>query len=174
MISRMDDMCHLCFNNITNNPSFSFVLYLKLRWSKSIQEEREAPQQIILGAMDPKLCVLLSLAAYVEFCFESRLVEESSFVFGEMKRTQKMIRSVLQQAIGDEGIGEGMGLIGTHSFRKGPVTHASRCRLSREVISKRGRWKNRTRMVDVYIDVNVLLPDTTAAAKLCGPNGACE
>ena len=174
MISRMDDMCHLCFDNITSNPSFSFALCLKLRWSKNIVEEREAPQQIILGAMDPRLCVLLTLAAYVEFCHQARLVEESSFVFGAMKRTQKMLRVILQLVMEEGGISAGMGLIGTHSFQKGQGTYASRCGLSREVISKRGRWKNRTRMVDVYIDMNVPLPDATAAAKLCGPNGACK
>ena len=174
MISRMDDMCHLSFDNITNNPSFAFALCLKLRWSKNIQEEREAPQQIILGAMDPRLCVLLTLAAYIEFCYKSRQVEGSGFVFGDIKRTQKVLRTVLQGVMSEEGIASGLGLIGTHSFRKGPATYASRCGLSREVISKRGRWKNRARMVDVYIDMNVPLPDATAAAKLCGPNGACK
>ena len=44
MISRLDDMCHLCFENITNNPSFSFALCLRMRWSKNISEERESPQ----------------------------------------------------------------------------------------------------------------------------------
>ena len=31
MISRVDDMCHLSFENITNNPSFPFALCLKFR-----------------------------------------------------------------------------------------------------------------------------------------------
>ena len=31
MISQMDDMCHVSFDNVTSNPSFSFALCLRMR-----------------------------------------------------------------------------------------------------------------------------------------------
>ena len=174
MISRVDDMCHLSFENITNNPSFPFALCLKLRWSKNIAEERESPQQIILGSMDPRVCVLLNLAGFVEYCYRSGLQEQSSFVFGKVSIAQKFLRTILQKTTEAAAFNTRDGLIGTHSLRKGPATYASRCGLSREIITKRGRWRNHTRMVDIYIDINCPVPDAIAAAKLCGPNGACK
>ena len=163
-------------NTMTNNPSFPFALCVRMQWSKNISEEREAPQQIMLGSMDPRVCVLLNLAAYVEFLHIVRLQEQSPFLFGKASIAQQTIRKVLQVTTSqaEKIFDDIMGLIGTHSFRKGPATYASRCGLAREVIAKRGRWRNNKRMVDIYIDINVPLPDAQAAAKLCGPSGACK
>ena len=33
------------------------------------------------------------------------------------------------------------GLLGTHSFRKGPATYTSRCGVARDIVNGRGRWK---------------------------------
>ena len=35
-------------------------------WSKNITEERESPEQVLLGAMDPNYCVLLALAIHLK------------------------------------------------------------------------------------------------------------
>ena len=139
MISRMDDMCHLSFDNVTNNPSFPFALCLRMRWSKNITEERESPQQIMLGAMDPRVCVLINLAAFVEYAHIVKLPEPSRFIFGTSSAAQKTIRGILKKAVDDNAFNSSQGLIGTHSFRKGPATYISRCGLAREVIAKRGR-----------------------------------
>ncbi len=61
MISRIDDMCHLRYTDFSNHLDFPFTLQLQLRWSKNIVEEQSCPHQIVIGAMDTLLCVLLNL-----------------------------------------------------------------------------------------------------------------
>jgi hypothetical protein len=41
-------------------------LKTKLNWSKNVRDERDAPWQIILGAMDTTYCVLVSTAIWLE------------------------------------------------------------------------------------------------------------
>ena len=77
MISRIDDMCHLRYNDFSNHLDFPFTLRLQLRWSKNIIEERACPHQVVLGAMDPLLCVLLNLAAFIELEGLGNFPEES-------------------------------------------------------------------------------------------------
>ena len=36
-----------------------------MRWSKNILEERDATNQIILGAMDPVFCPILGITAHL-------------------------------------------------------------------------------------------------------------
>jgi hypothetical protein len=40
-----------------------------MNWSKNVQEERDAPFQIVLGCMDTLYCVLMSLVFWLEFQF---------------------------------------------------------------------------------------------------------
>ena len=173
-ISRVDDMCHFRFSDITSNPSFHFALSCQLRWSKNIMEERDSPQQIILGAMDPRVCPMMNLIHYIEYSKLNNLLQEGEFLFGE-KGTSEQVRKQLIGLFEDPDFKQlAVGLLGTHSFRKGPATYASRCGLSRDVISRRGRWKGGKQMVDTYIDINLPVPDAMAASKLCGPDGACK
>jgi len=65
------------------------------------------------------------------------------------------------------------GLIGTHSLRKYPSTHARRNGCSRDDVAFRGRWKRRTEQVDTYIDVELPYPDAKVAAALC-IGGPCK
>jgi hypothetical protein len=58
MIARIDDTQFL-MENLTAHPDFDFTLQSKLTWSKNVHEERDAPNQILIGAMDPWFCVLL-------------------------------------------------------------------------------------------------------------------
>ena len=59
-----------------------------------------------------------------------------------------------------------IGLIGTHSLRKYPSTHARRNGCSRDDIDFRGRWKRHTKQVGTYIDVDLPYPDAKVAAAL--------
>ena len=61
------------------------------------------------------------------------------------------------------------GLLGTHSFRKGPATYASRCGVARDIVNGRGRWRRNRKQVDVYIDIWLPYPDALITGKLCGP-----
>ena len=174
MISRIDDMCHLRYNDFSNHLDFPFTLRLQLRWSKNIIEERACPHQIILGAMDPLLCVLLNLAAFIELEGFGNFPEEGDeFIFGT--KAERTIRMCLEEIITDPAFKDLVkGLLGTHSFRKGPATYASRCGVSRDIVNGRGRWRRNKKQVDVYIDIWLPYPDALIAGKLCGPAGPCR
>ena len=66
MISRIDDTCHLQYTDFSNHLDFTFTLQLQLTWSKNIVKEQLYPLQIVLGAMDLLLCVLLNPGAFIE------------------------------------------------------------------------------------------------------------
>ena len=57
-------------NDILPNPDFPFALKCQFKWSKNIVEERQTPQQILLGAMDEDFCVLCALGIYLQFVLE--------------------------------------------------------------------------------------------------------
>lgn len=63
----MDDTTQVKMENIRIHDSFSFALKTRLNWSKNVNEERDAPWQIVLGCMDQLYCVLISLALWLEF-----------------------------------------------------------------------------------------------------------
>ena len=138
-ISRIDDMCHFRTDDLSNNPSFQFALCCQLRWSKNIMEERDSPQQLVLASMDPKVCVLMNLVHYVEYSRLNNMLEDTHLLFGA-KGTNEQIRKLLGIIFLDPDFKRlSSGLLGTLSFRKGSETYASRCGLSRDIISRRGR-----------------------------------
>ena len=57
--------------------------------------------------------------------------------------------------------------LGSHSLRKSAATHARQNGCTRDEIDLRGRWKKKTRQVDVYIDTEVPYPDARVAGTLC-------
>ena len=59
-------------------------------------------------------------------------------------------------------------------MRKGACTYAIRTGVAREFVIRRGRWRAKKQVVDIYIDVNQPYPDAMAACKLCGPKGSCR
>eukprot|EP00957_Ditylum_brightwellii_P187490 14278511-Ditylum_brightwellii.AAC.1 len=60
-VVRLDDTCHVKKKNITPCFQFLFALLCCLCWSENVREERDAPEQIMLGAMDYRYCILLAL-----------------------------------------------------------------------------------------------------------------
>lgn len=66
LIARVDDMMKLQLSNFSYNPQHTFTLMYQMRWSNNITEERETPQQLVVGSMDERLCSLLNLAVYFE------------------------------------------------------------------------------------------------------------
>ena len=65
-------------------------------------------------------------------------------------------------------------ILGSHSVRKGSLTYGTCSGLSREYVIRRGCWRSKKLVVDIYIDLNQPYPDALAAYKLCGPKGACK
>jgi hypothetical protein len=63
--------------DVKPNPQYTFTLLATMCWSKNILDEQDAPDQILLGAMDWWYCVLLELALWLEIDEET-----SPFLFG--------------------------------------------------------------------------------------------
>jgi len=66
LIARNDDICHFLVDDPKGHPDYNFALKTKVRWSKNITEERNCPDQILLGSIDDSMCMLLQLAIYLE------------------------------------------------------------------------------------------------------------
>ena len=54
-------------------------------------DERDSPQQIVLGAMDPRVCPMMNLIQYIEYSKLNNLLQEGEFLFGE-KGTSEQVR----------------------------------------------------------------------------------
>ncbi|EEY63600.1 uncharacterized protein PITG_15974 [Phytophthora infestans T30-4] len=104
--------------------------------------------------MDPRMCPLLNLAVYIEATVN---VARSSFLFGNPNDKDRVVRRFLADTIKkSEFKSLKTGKLGTHSFRKGAATYATR-----------------SGVVDVYIDNTQPYPDACTAAVLAGPAGPC-
>jgi hypothetical protein len=80
MIARIDDTTQFLMENLTAHPDFDFTLQSKLTWSKMCT--KSAPNQILIGAMDPWFCVLFALAVWLEVFIESGRGALTPYVFG--------------------------------------------------------------------------------------------
>ena len=169
LITRIDDMMKLQLTNLMFNLENPFTVLAKLRWSKNITEERDAPEQIVFGSMEPLLCPILNLAIYIE-----TRTNDSPFVFGNPINGHTIVRKALQAAVGDVRFKRMKdGKLGTHSFRKGAATYASRAGAIKDHVDRRGRWRRKKATVDIYIDTNLPYPDALVASTLTGPGGPC-
>ena len=143
MIARLDDVFRFRREDITRNIEFPFALKSKMKWSKNVLEERDAPDQIILGAMDHSFCPLLAIAIHTEI--PSRLgaigvTEDDTSLFGVKKgKMASLFRQITSEPTFPQ-VTEGK--IGTHSIRKLPATFARRNGCSRDDVDARGRWKH--------------------------------
>ena len=157
----------------SNYIEFPFTLRLQLRWSKTIVEEWAYTHQLVLGAMDPLVCVLLNPAGFIELEGLANFPEEDDdFIFG--KKAEITIRLCLEEIVSNRDFKDIVkGLLGTHSFRKGSATSASRCDIDRDIVNGRGMWRKNRKQVDTYIDVWQPYPDALVSGKLCGICGAC-
>ena len=66
MIARVDDTCQVRIDNLQSHPTFPFALKTRLKWSKNVYDERDAPWQVILGSYETKFCVIVSLGLWLE------------------------------------------------------------------------------------------------------------
>ena len=54
----------------------------RIAWStKNVREERDAPQQLLMRAMDSRFCVLLNLGLWMEYNLEAHPIEGNNLVF---------------------------------------------------------------------------------------------
>ena len=67
---------------------FDYALQVHLKWTKNCLEERDAPEQIILGSSDQDFCVLSLLSIHLQYLLEFLNGENSEFLFcdsGDLK-----------------------------------------------------------------------------------------
>lgn len=121
--------------------------------------------------MDPKMCALLSLAVYIE---STANVSSSEFLYTNPNDGDRVVRRYLANMVKHDGFKKlKAGNIGTHSLRKGAATYATRSGISKGFVNRRGRWRTRKGVVDIYIDNTQPYPDAKTAAVLTGPAGPC-
>ena len=81
----LDDVAMFDHENLTLHSQFDFVLKSKMRWLKNVLEKRNDPDKIIIGAMDPDFCAILSLAIHFEYSLEAGTVHKKTRMFGTRK-----------------------------------------------------------------------------------------
>jgi hypothetical protein len=179
MIARIDDTAKFYVEDLKANTQFDFTLLAKMCWSKNVQDERDAPDQIVMGAMDRRYCVLLGMAAHLETWIESGDGATNPFVFGfggeedPLRNKAKAKHFLKAQVFSNPEFITGPGEVGSHSIRKYAATYARRNGCPRDDTDGRGRWKKRKRQVDTYIEPTLPYPDARVAAVLCR-GGACK
>jgi regulator of replication initiation timing len=184
MISRIDDASQFLMDNLTANDDNDFTLRSKLNWSKNVREERDAPNQIVIGAMDSLYCVLIGLAVWLEiFVGAGGRGEMSPFDFGMSddfrvpeggEKVAKKIQEIfLKEIFCRPEFSTVEGPLGSHSLRKQPSTHARKNGCNKDEKEIRGRWKSNRRIADVYDDIDLPYPDAKVAGKLC-IGGPCK
>ncbi|GMF34633.1 unnamed protein product [Phytophthora lilii] len=62
---RIDDMMKPKFENVTANIQHPSTAVLDAL-ANNISEERDAPEQVMLGCLDPRMCALLNFAVYMD------------------------------------------------------------------------------------------------------------
>lgn len=148
LIARVDDSTQLVLEHIRVHDAFPNALKTRLNWSKNVDDERDAPWQIVLGSLNPVYCVLCSLALWLELNLKlNPTAMNSPYVFcisddvrvpdGGLK-TKAMIQSLFtrmfrrQEFKGEEnGDGE-LSMLGSHSIRKYAATFARRCGVTKD------------------------------------------
>ena len=183
IIARADDLSNLETADLREHEKFkTFALQTKVSWLKNVLEERDCPDQILLGANDPDFSVILGLACYLESRFATQQEPRgigTRYLFGEgdqddeplriNERYQRTLRENWKHPEMRELLAQVRGSIGSHSLRKFASTWPAEHGISQDDIEIRGRWKGgrNGRTVNKYINVEQLPTDGKVAAVLC-------
>ena len=66
MIARLDDVEYFKCEDLIANMEFPYTPKSTMRWSINVLEEKESPDQIIVGSMDSNFYVILALALHLD------------------------------------------------------------------------------------------------------------
>ena len=130
MVARLDDACNLKKQDLKRNLQYPSSILCQMCWSKNVLEERDAPDQLLLGAANQKYCILLALAVYLGSWLESSEARQSEFVFGsgtKPKHAKDLISGILKNSVFENPEFEMASAdrkLGTHSMQKFPSTYA--------------------------------------------------
>lgn len=191
LIARGDDAAHVKKENLVASTQYPWALTVKLRWSKNVNDPRDCPHQILLGAMDVRYCVLLSMVLFLEYWIESGAGMTSPWLFGEgvtndqstidemdkeADRTKRGLYEALQHVFANPNFVLSIItaiILGVHSTKKYGTTHARRRGTPKDFVDYRARWKASKRIQDGYADVVLPWPDIKTASTLC-IGGICK
>lgn len=133
MIGRIDDCSKMKHEDIKKNHQHSeHTILAKLCWSKNVNEERDAPDQILIGAMNTHYCVILALSTWLEFWIGRGHMANSEFLFGiygynDPVLIKEKASNFMKNILNDEDFNNILeGKRGTHSIRKLATTRARR------------------------------------------------
>jgi Transcriptional activator of glycolytic enzymes len=178
MIGRVDDACHMEKEELKPHPTFEFALTARINWSKNVLEERASPNQILLASKDWRTCVFLSMATYLEACFERGLCLQHGYLFGAANNSDSNIafygRTLATCWNHRDFQSRQSGPLGTHSIRKYAATRARESGATKDDTDGRARWKIK-RVSDKYVTPLLGYPDAKVCGLLCvnGPIMYC-
>ena len=178
LIARIDDATQMVLEHVRVHDNFENALKTRLNWSKNVQDERDAPWQVVLGSMNAVFCVFISLGLWLESNLKSNpSAVASPYVFSFSddvtvpsggRKAKDVAQSIFGQKVFKlDEFQTTAGQLGSHSIRKFAATHVRRCGISKDDKDIRGRWKGKGRVSDVYDDVELPYPDCKVAEKLC-------
>jgi hypothetical protein len=184
LIARVDDTVHIMASELKIHSQFEFALRIRLRWTKNCLEERDAPEQILLGSQDSDFCVLVALGIYIVHSLEYSNYIHSNLLFCDTDETVATVKtqvgmllrtkvvkhaefaSLLNQNEGSSGDNKKQ-LVGSHSLRKLASTLARLMGRTQDEMDHRGRWRNTKRVSDRYTATTLPVIDAVVASSLC-------
>ena len=150
---------------------YLFALIVSMPWSKNLYDEKDGPDQILVGANDPNFCVLLALGIHLETWLGCKSADDK-FLFG-LCETPECSKDYVGRILRDEILAgvtfkpDKTGALGSHSIRKLASSQAANNLCSDVEISQRGHWKlGGKKMVHTYIDSTLPYPDAKVAGEL--------
>lgn len=178
IIARTDDICNLETADLKSHDKFSNTcLQLKVSWSKNVMEERQCPDQILIGSEDPDFCIIVALACFLESNITEGLQDKYLFAEEADDRSPdrlnakyyRVLKSIWKKPEFQAIARLTRGSIGTHSMRKFPSTWVVENGGTDVEVEIRGRWKGQRngRTVNRYISPEQLPTDAKVASILC-------
>ena len=176
MVACVDDTAHFQAVDLKPNSCFDFALTASMAWLKNIMEERDSPNQILMGSINTKYCVLLGLSVYLEVSLDAGLGVDHPYLFGHTNNAKKNKNYIANSLLGvwkQPGFDKIKdGKLGTPNLRKFPATRARQSGCSKDEMGTRGRWK-KGRVSDVYVSTTHPFPDAKMCSVLCA-GGLCK
>lgn len=182
MIGRIDETCYTFRQYLQHSDQFPFALTIRMRWSKNVVEERDAPPQIVLASMNSLHCVHLALAVYLELFLERGEDRNgtSIYLFNCLGcSSPKDVKLKVQKFWAEDVLCHPNfqkakpGNLGSHSVKKRATTRARASGCKKDNVDYRARWKEKARMQDRYTEYELAYPDAEVAGALCH-GGPCE
>ena len=162
----------------------TIALQAKYNWSKNVIEARDCPWQIQFGSFNPKFCVFISLAVWLEYRLANEGTVPSPYVFnfvGDIAipkagdKTKNWVEETCRKIFrGEYTVNDGVKfsvtgdasiLVGNHSLKKYSYTRMRNSGISKDDADARARFKGDKRVSDVYTGM-LTYPDAFAASKL--------